>query len=631
MKLYKKIILGLAGCMAFASCEGYLDINDNPNNPTTVDAKYYHLLPFSQFYASDSYTFTASNSSYYCGLVASPTNAMQLGATKWDFSASKRNSTLQQWWFVFCGSNMKDMYEKALEAGAYHYAAAAKFLRASGFMSMTDVFGEIPYTEALGESVAPKYDTGKTVFMGALAELDEAIELFQRTQEVGAESLATGDSWNDGDINKWLQMCCLYKARWLNHLTKKGAGSYKDGKYDEAEILSCLAKAQQSNADNTLIRHTDTNGPTHDEAGWDETVDYSPLFSTTGSNANRYYVTTYFYDNLTNFCGTGVEDPRANKLIPWARSSKSASTPAEVKWSADGKWRRSLPIDMQTNILSNSGPFALSYTQTAQTVNGQELKANSWYCNTKIAERWGDTIYVQGRCGSKGYDGYKDLLYRVYANNDGSAMSGLWHCRPDAPTFLASYSEACFIKAEVLMRKSDKNGAYIAYREGVKANIDALNDQCKTWVGGDASLNSCPSFTPSTDEDIALFLNGALGTANDITMAKIMTQKQIAMIWTIEQWLDMRRFDYDTSIFLGWDKPFEYRNTSQFFTYMPLDKLPRRWPQASYETGFNFQSLLEIGSQVPGALELVDGKVGGSWYSADQICTLPVWWDSDQE
>ena len=631
MKLFKSLILGMACVASLVSCNDYLDINDNPNSATSADAKYYQLLPFAEFYHNHSQYITASNITYYCGQFTT-TSEREGGASKWNFGASKRNSHLQQWWFVFCGSNLQLIYDRAMEDEAYHYAGAAKFLRAAGFMTMTDVFGEIPYTEAFGESVAPKYDTGKTIFMGCLEDLDEAIELFSKEQPVSAQPLSTGDSWNNGDINKWIKMCYLFKARWLNHLSKKAAGSYKEGKYDETEILNCLAKAQQSNADNTLVRHTDTNGPTTDEAGWDETVDYSPLFSCVGMNNNRYYVTKYFYDNLTNFSGNGIEDPRADKLIPWARSKKSATSPANVKWTADEKWRRSAPIDMSTNILKNGAPYANSFTSAATTAKGQTLTPNSWYCNTDDKERWGDTIYVQGRCGSTGYNGFKDLLYRVSPGVDESALGGHWHGRPDAPSFMAAYHEACFIKAEVLMRKGDKSGAYAAYREGVKANIELLNDQCKTWVATHPSLESCPSFTPATAEEINSYLDNALGSSSDITMGKIMTQKQIAMVWTIEQWLDMRRHDYDKNIFLGWDKPFDYYNTADYLTYMPLNKLPRRWPQASYETNYNSASLEAIGAEVPGASDLPLGEgEGGAWYNSNEICTLPVWWDSDQE
>ena len=63
------------------------------------------------------------------------------------------------------------------------------------------------------------------------------------------------------------------------------------------------------------------------------------------------------------------------------------------------------------------------------------------------------------------------------------------------------------------------------YKEGVKASIDAVNDQIGVWTSEDANLTSCPSFTHIEQVEIDDFLNNGLGTANDLTIGKILTQK----------------------------------------------------------------------------------------------------------
>ena len=635
MKIYKSIILGALGVMSLASCDSYLDINTNPNTATSDAASYEYRLPWCLHYLQAGYEIGASVDSYFTGLVTS-TAAREGGASRWNLNAATRANQITQWFLVPCASNLQDMYDKAMAAGAYHYAGAAKFMRAYGFMNIIDHMGECPYTDALGASTSPVYDTGKTVFMGCLSELDEAIELFSKTQEASAKPLAVGDNWNNGDVSKWIKLCYLLKARWLNHLSKKQPGSYRDGKYDADAILDCLSKAQQSNADNTVLRHTDTNGPTKDVEGWDETVDYNTIFSCVGMNNGRYFVTKTFYDNLTNFDGKGVEDPRADKFIPWQRSVKSASSPAAIKWSADGKWRRSLGIDIvNEDIYSNgTGPVQSEFTKTAATFNGVDYPAYSWYCKTDNQERQGDTIYVHGKSSSKGYDNNKDLLYRR-ADVDESAVSGVFSARPDSYTYFGSYWEACFIKAEVLMRKGDKPGAFAAYKAGIEANIQAVEERCAEWVAGDPTLANCPSFAPATQEAINNYLNTAIGTAADITMSKIITQKLMTMMWSSEQWNDMRRFDYDPQIFMNYGKPMWYSTHGTALTYCPEGSAPRRLPQASYELNYNSANLEAIGEQIPGALQLTvsESKDGtrGKWYNSDQIRTLPVWWDSTQE
>lgn len=616
MKLYKTLLIGLASCMSFAACDDYLDVNSNPNSPVSTDAQFYQRVPWMQFYMEHIYNIVASNTTFYCGDFYR-NSAREGGAAKWQLNSSTRANNAQQWYFTQVGVNCADLYNQAMEVGAYHYAGAAKFFRAYGFMMLTDLFGEIPYSEAFGSNPSPTYDDGKTIYLGCLADIEEAIELFGKNQEVipgkVTHSLAEGDSWCGGDAAKWQKMCYLLKARWINHLNKKASGSYKEGKYDADEILACLSKAQQSNADNMLVPHTDTNTSSHDVLGWNEPVDYSAIYSCIGMNKN-IYITKCYYDNLTNFDGKGIEDPRADKYIPWARSSKSATTPAEIKWSDDGKWRRSMGVDMQTNILSEQGPYALSFN----------TKTESWYCNSPTRE--GDTIYVWMISGGTGYYGGTDLLYRLNKGYETSCMSGTTYDRPTSPAVMASYTEACFIKAEVLFRKGDKSGAFAAYKEGVKANIDFVNELVDNWANEYPSMAGCPTFQHMDQADIDNFLNNALGSAADLTMGKIMTQKKIAMPFSNENWNDMRRFDYDTSVFMNWDKPYYYKNNPGSFTYCPEGSYPRRWKQASYELTYNTKNLKAIGAKVPGAEAL-----GENWYNNELICTLPVWWDSDQQ
>ena len=612
--IFKSLFVLLAVSALASSCDKWLDINDDPNTPTAASAKYYNRLPFCQFYLEHAWEIPGSNAAYYSQMLASRHN-QTAGAMNWNMGAANRGNNAQQWFFVPCASNLQDMYDKAMEAGAYHYAGAAKFMRAFGFMEMVDLFGEIPYEEALGASVAPKYNTGDEVFMGCIGEIEEAIELFSKTQEAGAEPLATGDSWNGGDAGKWLKMCYLMEARWLVKLSKKGEGSYKDGKYDSAKILECLSKAQQSNADDTIIRHTNENTSTHDHEGWDEVVTYSAVHSCIGQNNYHYWVSKMLYDNLTYFAGNGVEDPRADKIIPWVRSAKSASTPAEVKWSADGKWRRSLPVDLTTSIIKDNGPrYDWAFSNGKWSISGSDCPP----------ERLGDTLYVRGRVGY--FANSPDPLYRQASGNDASALSGAFHLRADSPSVMASYAEACLIKAEVLFNKGDKAGAYTAYKEGVKANIDFMNGYLDTWAGY-ATVAGCPSFEKMSDAEINDFVNNGLGTAGDTTLAKIMTQKQIIYLLTLESWNDMRRYDYNPEVFMGFAVPYNYLNTAAWQDYLPMGKQPRRWPQASYERDYNSANLTAIGEKVPGASSLPLTKEGDAWYSSKQISTLPVWWD----
>jgi len=121
-----------------------------------------------------------------------------------------------------------------------------------GYMLMADLYGEMPYSEPLGSNPTPVYDDGKTIFDGCIERLNLALEFFNKTQEEGATPLAAGDSWNNGDVQKWIKLVHGLQARWLNKLSKKSA------LYNPESVLAALSKAPQSNAENTVMKHNNS-------------------------------------------------------------------------------------------------------------------------------------------------------------------------------------------------------------------------------------------------------------------------------------------------------------------------------------------------------------------------------------
>lgn len=640
MKLNKILIFGgmAAATLALTGCTDWLDVNVDPNNPTDLSADYSTRLASEQFYLNHACCIGAQATTMICGDMLHNTRTNNYGRfSEWQMSEA-RSTTCYQWFYVGCAANFKESMESAEKAGAYHYLGANYVLKAMGFALMNDLHGEVPYSDALGENVLPTYDTGKEIFVGVIGDLDKAIEYLQMPQKDGAKPLSANDSWNAGDVSKWLKMAYLLKARMLNHLVKKGPGKWDPAngqyKYDADLILDCLAKAHQSIEDNTVINHGEGGSTTQDHLGWAEPVDYSPLYSVLGMNSN-YFFTKTVEDNLTNFGGYGVEDPRADRILPWARSTKSATTPADVKWTADGKWRRSKGFDMVGQARTTNAPLVPTWgvPKTAQghVINkdndGNDMK--NFFIDSDSKERHGDTIYVQERCDSKEYRGsLTRILFLDNSKGKGderSSMSGTFLTRASAPGFVATYHEACFIKAEVLMNKGDKAGAFEAYKKGIEAHMKAMNKTLVVWNAEEKT--TCPTFTPISDAEISNYLAKGIGTANDITLGKIMTQKGLAMMGTVERWNDMRKYDFKPTIFLNWNIPASYYINATAQTQIPLGKCPRRWRNSSHEYNYNKDNYAAIGEKVPGA----NVNYQGGWFNALDMWSIPIWWDSDQE
>ena len=633
MKLIKTIFLtgALTAALSLVSCAEWLDVNTDPENPTLESAEYQLELAHCEFYTNSAQQFAAWRSSMAMGDWTRNIS----GGTYWSMSywapVDGITTTPYQWFLVGAGATLKDMYAKAMAAENWHYAGVAKVLLAYGYMLMTDLYGEMPYTQGLAESAIPEYDNGKTIYLGCFKDIDEAINLLSRSIDTNKmPSLAVGDFWNNGDVNKWSKLANLLKARWINKLIKKGEGSYLEGKYDRQAILDCLSKAMTSNADNTVINHTDDNGTTHDDLGWNEPVDYSPLFSVCGMNSG-YMATKMLYDNLTNFDGLGVEDPRADHILPWAKSKKSDAAPKEIKWNVNGTWRRTLGVDMSSNIFSTGGPLRASYGSDDAADKKGIRNGDFFWINSSSADRLGDTVYVESTSTSKGYHAKSSLIYRRNNNKEGSEESGSFYSRVSAPAYVGPYAEACFIKAEVLFNTGDKSGAYTAYKEGIKASIELMNDKLKVWVNEDASLASCPSFTPIAQADIDNFLANGIGSSGDLTLGRILTQKRIALLFSVEIWNDMRRYDFNKSLFLGWNIAAYHDVNAAASQAIPAGQYFRRWRQCSHELNYNTDNLQAIGAEVPGAdMSFVkEGK--NCWNLKPDVWTINVWWDSDQQ
>lgn len=626
MNLYKKVILCGAGvlAMSMASCDDYLNINTNPNTPTDQTAQYFQRLAHIEFYQNGAQQFAAWRNGMACGDWTRYYGGGTYQNMSYLYPTVGISTTPYQWGFVGAYVNVPMMIEKAREAGNHQYVGVGLLMKAYHFMLMTDLYGEMPYTEAVGSNAMPRYDNGRTIFMGCIADIDEAISELEQgvTQDPNLPNLANGDFYANGDINKWVKLAYLMKARWLLKLTAKGQGSYLDGKYDPDAILAALDKAQTSTADDAIINHTDANGSTHDVLGWDEPVDYSPLYSVCGMNAG-YYITDMLFKNLTNFGGFGVEDPRADHIIPWQVSQRTPGVDYDamgIKW--DGEWRRSIGVDMGSDINGQGGPLRALY--------GKNDNGYGWYIDSKSPNRLGDTVYVEQTCESKGFAANVDLLYRRARGVDGSRESGSFYTRVSSPTYVGTYAEACFIRAEVLFNKGDRSGAFTAYRNGILASIEQMNDKLKVWITEDPNLEKCPSFKPMTQADIDKFINNGIGNASNLTLGMIMTQKRIALHFSMEVWNDMRRYDYDPNIFLNYSFPAYHNLNASALEAIPAGKTFRRWMHCSHETDYNATNLQAIGYEVPGANFGSDASNPQNWYAQKDIWTVPVWWNSTQ-
>lgn len=643
------ISLSLILAISLSSCNDWLDVNVDPDNANSESVLVSNRLPWIQRYYQYSAGVTNYRTSCQAGVFYSSSSTPNALSVTWACPAAA-TTTPYQTWFVGAASNLNDMYDKAEAEGAYDYMAAADVFHALGFMEMLDLYGEIPYTEALSGVASPTYDDGKTIFNGCIAKLDEAIALFGKTQESSATSFETGDMWFQGDVSKWIKLCYGLKARYLLKLSKKS------DLYDPDTILDCLSKGPQSNDDDAIGTCYNSASDVTDYLWGDPVMtngnwDYAAYGST-------QRISQYYYNLLTNMRGSSVVDPRMTKIVPASMSN--------IKLASDGtvssySWLRSKGVDFygaSTRLLSTGAATiqlptyadadkTITYTisdattrdafatsmQANHTVteSGTSVsvvyKAGSIYVNSTNYLYAGDTIYVTLRNNSY-LTGNSSLgvmnmnwYFSTAAMTAGAVGStGSFQIRPNSDQEILTYHEMCFIKAEVYFRKGDKESALAAYQEGIQAHMDMMQSKLTEW---ESAGYTNPDMWPMSDTDISTYMSSAAvcQSSSELTLSDIMLQKYVAMGCSLENWNDMRRLDYSAGdiedygvIYSGYDRGPLFTGTSQITGTDKTDPTywMRRWMlPATLELSYNTTNALAMNVHAADA----------------NIWCYPVWWD----
>ncbi len=652
MKNLKFIIIGSVLVLSTASCKKWLDVNTDPDNPNNTSVLIQNRLPWIEhfyMYSSGVANYrTACQAGVYYAIAA----AQNSFSTTWQCS-NANSTTPYQTWFVAVSSNVTDLYNSAKKQNAYHYMAAADVFHALGFMQMLDIYGEMPYTEAATGNPSPKPDDGKTIYNGCMAKLNEAISLFSQTQPAGVPALSAGDYLNNGDVSKWLKLCWGLKARYMLKLSKKA------DLYNADSILYCLSQGPQSNADNTVVPGFN-NSTTTDYLLGDPVVT-NGIFNYAAYGSNQR-IAQYYYNLLTNLRGAGVTDPRMTKIMP--------ASMTDVRLDGNGrvtsyKWLRSVGVDSYgpATRLLKGGPNSIalqSYTPTditktytindptdlanfiagqiaderPYTVNGNNVtvtyRAGSIYINSTNYVLAGDTVYVNLRSTAQATAGSipqpatdVNWYQSIAAYNAGVVGStGSFQSRPVSDQDILTYHEMCFIKAEVYMRKGDNANAYSAYLAGIQANMDKMQAKLTEWQAEGYTATN-PDMAPMNPADIAAYMTSAAvcQNAGTLTMSDIMLQKYIAMGASIENWNDMRRFNFSAGdvgsfgvVYPGYQRGPLFTGTAQLTGSSPTD--PRYWMRRwmlppVYEINYNSINTLALNP-----------------HAADpNIWSMPVWWD----
>jgi hypothetical protein len=159
------------------SCDDYLDINQDPNSPSTENVTNDLIFPAVEMNLAASYgDYLRIVGGYYAQQYCQSFGTSNyLDYSRFIMSATRSSNTYAQL-FTHVLNNLKVVLQNAEANEEWGTFLAATTLRVYTYQILVDAYGEAPYAEALDISnTSPAYDEGATIYNGILEELNFAL------------------------------------------------------------------------------------------------------------------------------------------------------------------------------------------------------------------------------------------------------------------------------------------------------------------------------------------------------------------------------------------------------------------------------------------------------------------------
>lgn len=247
MKKYFILTISLFS-LSLSCTKDFKDINTDPNNPGVVPTAY--LLTNAEKNMMDNLLFE-SWSGYFSLLTAQYwTQNNYTEQSRYLFS-----NGLSNFFFDFFYSDGLREADEIIQLNTSNHIgpvsenqiAIARVLKAWMFQEMTDVWGPIPYSEALkgADNRTPAYDAQRDIYLDLVQELKESIV----QMDTGAESFGSADVIYGGDVSQW--------KKFANSLLLRVAIRMADVEPDSAKAAVEIGATGtfSSNDDNAYFRY----------------------------------------------------------------------------------------------------------------------------------------------------------------------------------------------------------------------------------------------------------------------------------------------------------------------------------------------------------------------------------------
>ena len=488
MKTIKiKIIIALTLLFQMTSCLDLNELNVNPNSPVNVSSNY--ILTYVLTSTAKTYKSLGDHKTGIAG-------AMQYNQMGTNDGMPEVNQYL---WSAGSWAGYYDLLrnvaiinEKSITENNKFFEAISLILRAFLYGTLTDVFGDVPYSESLQASQGiyfSKYDEQKNIYKGVLADLKNAETILGDAGIINHKIAASADVMYSGDPAKWRRFANSLRLRYCMRLINKKADMSTIGVDIVAEFNSASAQAFVSTNDDALVNY---------------------LGTTANNSAKGGLLNTSNPEYQTKPCKTMVDelklynDPRLHR---WA-------IPVQTKWDF---------VATTSSVVTVKNVFAETFSVTIMPTTNTALDTSFYVGMPANIALFDAQLYNKG--AGPAFSQPERSPYISYLHSRFRANSD-----PYIKMDLMMYSEVEFLLAEAAQR-----GGFSAtdpethYKNGIVASM-------KRWGIADGTngfnlstyySNPKVSYSGATDK-----------------LARILDQKWISLWLNVESWFDYRRTGY---------------------------------------------------------------------------------------
>ncbi len=343
----RNITLVTLAALTLGSCDEQklTDLNINKNAPTTIDMSF--LLAYGQLRVAGS-----RYESWRTNLIYSSTMIQHNASLQGYWSGDKYYYSSQYsgaYWESHYPNPIKNLTEvvdkTAGDPALANIHAAAQIMRAFDLHRMTDIYGDVPYTQAgrglVGqENWFPSYDKQSEIYQYLITDIRAARDEFSES----ANALGEQDVLFKGDLTKWRKFAnalLMRIAMRMSNVDETGAKAVftealASGAIDDTNSNAFLAQSLGNGGD------TNYNGTS---------LVYSNAAGGGGDNNGRISKTFLDWMDANN-------DPRKMIIVGGTGNPYDPST-----WNTDPAAQKGLPNGYTSTTIKNIVPDFVSYNE----------------------------------------------------------------------------------------------------------------------------------------------------------------------------------------------------------------------------------------------------------------------------